>query len=279
MRLHPLLLAAAAAGLSGCLTQPQAFSNLTLVWADEFDGPQGQLPDPANWQFDLGTDWGNQELQCYTDRASNASLDGAGNLVITARQESYSSTATRGSAAAPCVSNSYTSARLTTMGLHEQEMGRFEARIKIPVSRGIWPAFWMLGANVAQVGWPKAGEIDILENFGRTPSSVFACLHGPRYAASNCLGRRYDLPSGRFDDDFHIFAVEWSSDRINWFVDSTLYHSIKKSYVPGDWVFDHTFYLLLNLAVGGGPPGPPDGSTAFPQAMVVDYVRVYRQST
>jgi beta-glucanase (GH16 family) len=276
MQRHFLLLAAAVAGLPGCLTEPQPLKNLSLVWADEFDGPAGQLPNSANWQFDLGTDWGNQELQCYTDRATNASLDGAGNLVITARQESYSSTETRGSAAAPCVSNSYTSARLTTMGLREQEMGRFEARIKIPSSTGLWSAFWMLGADVQTVGWPRAGEIDILENFGRTPSAIFGSLHGPRYSGANALTRRYDLPSGRFDAAFHTFAVEWSSDRINWFVDSTLYQSIKKSYVPGDWVFDHKFYLLLNLAVGGGPPGPPSG-TVFPQAMVVDYVRVYRQ--
>jgi beta-glucanase (GH16 family) len=275
--MHRHFLLAVAALSPGCLSEPQAFSNPVLIWEDEFEGPQGQLPDPANWSFDLGTNWGNNELQCYTGRATNASLDGAGHLVITARQESYSAPETRGSAASPCVGNSYTSARLTTEGLRQHREGRFEARIKVPTSTGIWPAFWLLGADVATVGWPTTGEIDILENFGRTPSAVFSALHGPRYSGSNALTRRYDLPAGRFDDDFHTFAVEWTSDRINWFVDSTLYHSIKRSYVPGDWVFDHEFYLLLNLAVGGGPPGPPDGSTTFPQQMLVDWTRVYRQ--
>lgn len=274
MKQHILILAATVVGMNSCLTEPKPFAVLDLAWEDNFDGQAGDLPNPANWKFQLGTDWGNQELQCYTDRASNASLDGAGNLVITARAESFSGPAS-GSSGVPCTASGYTSARLTTEGIHEQRYGRFEARIKIPTSTGLWPAFWMLGANLPTVGWPQAGEIDILENFGRTPSSVFACLHGPRYSGSNCLTRRYDLPSGRFDADFHIFAVEWSTDRINWFVDSTLYHSIKPTYAPGDWVFDHPFYLVMNLAVGGGPPGPPTG-TAFPQQMVVDWVRVYK---
>ncbi len=275
MKRHILILAAAVAGLHSCLSEPQAFSNPTLVWEDNFDGPQGQLPDPANWQFDLGTDWGNQELQCYTDRATNASLDGASNLVITARAESYSGPAA-GIGGVPCTATGYTSARLNTAGLHQQEQGRFEARIKIPTSTGMWPAFWMLGANLPSVGWPRAGEIDIMENLGRTPSSVVGSLHGPGYSGANPVTRRYDLVGSRFDADFHTFAVEWSSDRINWFVDSTLYQSIKKSYTPGDWVFDHPFYLILNLAVGGGPPGPPTG-TVFPQQMVVDWVRVYKE--
>jgi beta-glucanase (GH16 family) len=276
MMRHILLLSAAVAGLPGCLTEPKPLTGLTLVWEDNFDGQVGELPNPANWQFDLGTNWGNNELECYTDRATNAALDGAGNLVITARQETYSGPA-RGSAASPCISTAYTSARLTTSGLHEQEKGRFEARVKIPTSSGIWPAFWMLGANVAQVGWPKTGEIDILENFGRELASVHGSLHGPGYSGVNAFTRRYDLPAGdRFDAGFHTFAVEWSSDRINWFVDSTLYQSIKSTYAPGEWVFDHPFYLILNLAVGGGPPGPPNG-TVFPQQMVVDWVRVYKE--
>jgi beta-glucanase (GH16 family) len=275
MKRHLLLLVAAVGGLTRCLSAPEPLSNLTLVWQDEFDGIAGQLPDPANWQFDLGTDWGNGELECYTDRAANAALDGVGHLVITARPESFTGPA-RGNAAQPCQATSYTSARLTTQGLHEQTEGRFEARIQLPISHGVWPAFWMLGANVGTVGWPTAGEIDILENFGREPSSVHGSLHGPGYSGVNAFTRRFDLVGQRFDAGFHTFAVEWSSDRINWFVDSTLYQSIKSSYAPGSWVFDHPFYLILNLAVGGGPPGPPDGSTTFPQTMVVDWVRVYR---
>jgi len=275
MQRHALLLAAVVVGLPGCMTQHEPFKNLTLVWEDQFDGPPGELPDSSNWQFDLGTDWGNQELQCYTDRASNASLDGAGHLVITARQEVYSGPA-RGNAARPCVNSPYTSARITTQNRRNQREGRFEARIRIPTSSGMWPAFWMLGANLPTVGWPNAGEIDIMENFGRSPGSVQGALHGPGYSGSNSLHRPYDLPGTSFDADFHTFAVEWSSDRIDWFVDSTLYQSIKPDYVPGNWVFDHDFFLILNLAVGGGPPGPPNG-TVFPQQMVIDWVKVYRQ--
>ena len=274
MKQHILILAGVVVGLNSCLTEPKPFAVLDLAWEDNFDGQAGALPNPANWRFHQGTDWGNQELQCYTDRPSNAALDGAGNLVITARAESFSGPAS-GIGGVPCTATGYTSARLTTEGIHEQRYGRFEARIKIPTSTGLWPAFWMLGANLPTVGWPKAGEIDIMENLGRTPSSVVGSLHGPGYSGGNPLTRRYDLVGGRFDADFHIFAVEWSTDRINWFVDSTLYQSIKPTYPPGDWVFDHPFYLVLNLAVGGGPPGPPNG-TVFPQQMVVDWVRVYK---
>lgn len=263
----------AAAGLTlllailpGCLSEPEPFTNLELVWADEFDGPAGALPSTQNWRFDLGTDWGNGQLEYDTDRPENASLDGAGHLLITARQENY-------------LGQPYTSARLTTRALREQRYGRFEARIQVPVSRGIWPAFWMLGANFPSVGWPASGEIDIMEQFGREPGAIQGAMHGPRYSGANSLYRRYVLPDGaRFDAGFHVFAVEWTSERINWFVDDTLYQSIKRSYVPGPWVFDKPFFLILNLAVGGGPPGAPDGSTTFPQVMTVDYVRVYRGS-
>ena len=252
------------AGLAGCLSGPEPLGDLELAWADEFDGAAGALPSAQNWRFDLGTDWGNAQLEYDTDRPENASLDGQGNLLITARQEAYQG-------------QPYTSARLTTRALREQRYGRFEARIKVPVSRGIWPAFWMLGADFPTVGWPASGEIDIMEHFGREPGSVQGALHGPNYSGGNALYRRYDLPAGgRFDTAFHVFAVEWTPDRINWFVDDSLYQSIKRSYPPGRWVFDKPFFLILNLAVGGGPPGAPDGSTTFPQVMTVDYVRVYR---
>lgn len=263
--LRPVLTAALLmAGFPGCLSEPEALSDLTLVWSDEFEGPAGQLPSASNWRFDIGTDWGNGQLEYDTDRPENASLDGAGNLVITARQESFQG-------------QPYTSARITTFRLREQKYGRFEARIRVPERRGVWPAFWMLGADLPTVGWPAAGEIDIMEHFGREPGVIQGSLHGPRYSGGNAITRRYPLPDGaRFEDDFHVFAVEWTHDRINWFVDSTLYQSIKRDYVPGEWVFDKPFYLILNLAIGGGPPGAPDGSTVFPQTLVVDWVRVYR---
>jgi beta-glucanase (GH16 family) len=240
-------------------------TNWTLVWEDNFDGPAGQLPSSSNWGFDLGTDWGNAQLEYDTDRAQNASLDGNGHLAIVARQESYQG-------------RSYTSARMTTRGKREQTRGRFEARIKLPQTQaGIWPAFWLLGGD--PTGWPGVGEIDVMENFGRQPSRVQGALHGPGYSGANSIYRAFDLPNGeRFDADFHVFAIEWIADQVSWFVDDSLYQVVKKSYVPGDWVFDHPFYLILNLAVGGGPAGPPDGGTSFPQTMLVDWVRAYSES-
>lgn len=253
---------AISAGCYGDLTEPL---NVTwnLVWQDEFEGPAGQAPDSAHWRFDVGTNWGNNQLEFDTDSARNATLDGAGNLAIVARQESYQG-------------SGFTSARLTTQGKHEQREGRFEARIKIPTATGIWPAFWMLGANAATVPWPKCGEIDIMENFGRNPSRNQGSLHGPGFSGPNALNRAYDLPEGEtFSGDFHIFRVDWASDRIIWSVDGKIFQVIKKDYVnPDSWVFDHPFYLILNLAVGGGPPGAPNG-TSFPQTMLVDWVRVY----
>jgi beta-glucanase (GH16 family) len=257
--LLPIVLA--LAGLAGC-TEPEG--PWVLDWEDEFVGAAGTLPSQANWRFDVGTDWGNAQLEYDTDRASNASLDGNGHLAITARAESF-----QGSA--------YTSARITTEGLHEHKYGRFEARIKLPTGRGIWPAFWLLGANVDQVGWPQSGEIDVMEYRGQEPSIVHGTLHGPGYSAANGMTRRYVLEDARFDGDFHVFSVEWDEDQIEWRVDGTLYHEIKRSYVPGKWVFDHPFYIILNVAVGGGYVGPPDGSTVFPQAMLVDWVRVYKR--
>ncbi len=247
----------------GCgSTGPAPLQNLQLVWEDSFDGPAGTLPSSANWNFDLGTDWGNAQLEYDTDRSTNVSLDGNGHLVITARQESYQG-------------RNYTSARITTNNKFETDFGRVEARIKIPTARGIWPAFWMLGADFPETAWPRAGEIDILENFGREPNAVQSAIHGPGYSGGNSVYRKYTLPNGIFSDDFHLFAVEWTADVINFFVDQTLYHTIRKQNVPGEWVFSKKFFILLNLAVGGGPAGPPDGTT-FPQVMQVDYVRVYR---
>jgi beta-glucanase (GH16 family) len=255
-----LLLSLAA--VLGCSTAPDR--PWVLAWEDDFTGAAGALPNQANWRFDVGTDWGNAQLEYDTDRASNASLDGAGHLVITARQESFQGRA-------------YTSARITTQGKQEFKYGRFEARIKLPSGRGIWPAFWLLGANVGTVGWPQSGEIDIMEYRGQEPNVVHGSLHGPGYSAGNALTRRYVLETARFDADYHDFAVEWDEDQIKWQVDGKTYQVIRRGDVSGSWVFDHPFYIILNVAVGGGFVGSPDGSTTFPQSMLVDHVRVYRR--
>lgn len=250
-------------GVTGCLRQNvTGLGGLTLVWADEFDGPAGQLPDPGRWVFDVGTDWGNGQLEYDTDRPENAALDGEGRLAITARRE-------------PWEGQPFTSARIKTQGRFSQQEGRFAARIRLPSGRGIWPAFWMLGSDFDRVGWPQSGEIDIMEYRGQEPSRVLGSLHGPGYSAGNSLTGYFTLRDGRFDADFHVFAVEWTQNDIVWYVDDAPYHRVRRRDVPGEWVFDQPFFLLLNVAVGGGFVGPPDPSTAFPQTMLVDWVRVY----
>ncbi len=235
----------------------------TLAWSDEFDGPAGQLPDPANWTFDIGTGWGNRQLEYDTDRPENVSLDGNGNLAITARRE-------------PWMGSAYTSGRIKTQGLFEQAYGRFEARIQLPTGQGIWPAFWMLGSDFSTVGWPECGEIDIMEFRGQEPTIVLGTVHGPGYSGGGGISSRYALTGDRFDTGFHEFAIEWTEDGIVWFVDGQRYHAVDPGDTPGRWVFDHPFFILLNVAVGGNFVGPPNESTTFPQSMLVDWVRVYR---
>ncbi len=238
--------------------------NWRLVWQDEFEGAKDQLPDSTRWTYDIGTDWGNAQLEYDTDRPENVSLDGNGNLVITARKESY-------------LGRGYTSARIVTRGLFERTHGKYEARIWLPYGRGIWPAFWLLGSDLETVGWPDCGEIDILEYRGQEVSTVHGTLHGPGYSAAQGVTRRFDLNKDRFDTGFHTFAIEWSEDSIDWFVDGTRYHSVGPDDVSGEWVFNHPFYIILNVAVGGGWVGAPDGNTVFPQKMLVDWVRVYEE--
>jgi len=236
-----------------------------LLWHDEFDG---STLDATKWSFVAGGNgFGNGELEYYTARQKNVHLEN-GMLVIQAVKESYTG--------ADGVQRGYTSGRIHTQGKFSQCYGRFEARIKIPAGQGIWPAFWMMGDTSAN--WPDRGEIDIMENIGKEPGTVHGTIHGPGYSGSKGIGSPFTLPAGRrFSDDFHIYAVEWEPNSIRWYVDDNLY----KTATPGDlppgthWVYDHPFYLLLNLAVGGNWPGKPDDTTAFPQSMYIDYVRVY----
>ncbi|HLM56452.1 MAG TPA: glycoside hydrolase family 16 protein [Pyrinomonadaceae bacterium] len=255
----------------------RAQTGWTLAWADEFNGPAGAAVDSAKWGFDVGGGgWGNRELEYYTDSTRNASTDGAGNLRIVAIKETLARKAAR------CWYGQcqYTSARLLTKGRFQQTYGRFEARLKIPYGQGIWPAFWMLGANIDPAGWPACGEIDIMENIGREPAVVHGTLHGPGYSGAAGVGAPYSLTTGqRFADDFHTFAVEWEPGAIRWYVDNQLYQTRTSADLPAGsaWVFDHPFFMILNVAVGGNWPGSPDATTTFPQTMLVDYVRVYRR--
>ena len=249
-------------------------SQWAMVWNDEFSGTNNSAPDRSNWVIETGGNgWGNHELEYYTNRVQNVQLQD-GNLVITARHEGYSD--------GEGVMRNYTSARLKTQHKFQQAYGRFEARIQIPRGQGMWPAFWMLGADIEKNDWPACGEIDIMENIGKEPSTVHGTIHGPGYSGGNGIGSPYSLPAGQsFADGFHIYAVEWEPNTIRFYVDDHLYATRTPADLPAGtkWVYDHPFFLILNLAVGGDWPGSPDVTTKFPQTMLVDYVRVYKRAT
>jgi len=242
-------------------------SGWTLVWSDEFDGPTGESPDPAKWGYNTGgSGWGNQELQYYTRDRANSALDGRGNLAITAR----AATPNRSCWYGPC---QYTSARLTTYHKFSQAYGRFEARLQLPEGRGLWPAFWLLGEDIYTAGHPKSGEIDVMEYVGHEPHLVHSSLHGPNYDTLDT----FSLPhAASFANSFHIFAVNWRPNSITFSVDGHIYGQRERNDAADGWVFDHPFFIILNLAVGGKWPGPPGDATRLPQQMLVDYVRVYR---
>jgi beta-glucanase (GH16 family) len=239
-----------------------------LVWSDEFEG---DTIDPSNWAYDIGGwGWGNGEAQYYTDRPENARVEN-GLLVIEARQEKFED-------------KYYTSARLKTQGLREFQYGRIEARLKVPEGAGMWPAFWMLGSDFQRnpddpfdSNWPQAGEVDIMEYVGREPDLVMGTVHGPGYSGAGGLGRwnrqEYDIA-----DDFHTFAIEWDESGITWFYDGEDYFTLTPEDVGDrEWVFDHEFFMLLNLALGGQFAGNIGLDTQFPANLYVDYVRVYQR--
>ena len=243
-----------------------------LVWSDEFNATDGSPVDSSKWVSETGGNgWGNQELEYYTARPNNA-IQKSGNLVITAIREKFTG--------ADGVSRDYTSARLKTFGKFSQKYGRFEARVKIPQGQGLWPAFWMMGGDIKNVGWPRCGEIDIMENIGKEPSTVHGTIHGPGYSGDKGPTAAYGLPNDQhFADDFHVYAIEWEKKAVRFYVDDHLYVTRTPADLPKQtkWVYQHPFFLLLNVAVGGSWPGNPDDTTVFPQTMLVDYVRVYKR--
>ncbi|MEV6006641.1 family 16 glycosylhydrolase [Streptomyces sp. NPDC051976] len=279
LRPRPLaLLAAAVLLLFGWLQQTAsatavhttaaapAAASATATFTDDFNGPAGSAVDSSKWGYETGDNVNNHEREYYTSGTHNAALDGQGDLVITARKENPANY--------QCWYGTcqYTSARLSTPGRFSQAYGHFETRMKLPRGQGMWPAFWMLGGG----NWPTDGEIDIMENVGFEPGSVHGTIHGPGYSGANGIGAGYTLPGGQsFSDAFHTFAVDWAPNSISWSVDGHVYETRTPADLNGNrWVYDHPFYLILNLAVGGYWPGDPDGSTSFPQQLVVDYVHV-----
>jgi beta-glucanase (GH16 family) len=245
----------------------RAESKWTQVWADEFNGAANSGPDASKWVFDVGaTGWGNHELEDYTSSHENIFLDGHGHLIIRAIRSD---------------SGKYTSGRIKTQGLFDVQYGKIEARIKIPQGQGIWPAFWMLGKDISDpgVGWPKCGEIDIMENVGKEPSIVHGTVHGPGYSGAQGISAARTLSGQKFADQFHVYGVEWSADAVQFLVDGKSYATVTRASLPAGavWVYDKPFFLLLNLAIGGDWPGNPDSSTHFPQSLVVDWVKVWKR--
>lgn len=238
-----------------------------LVWSDEFDG---NGVDGNKWTQETGgSGWGNNELEYYTDNGQNASVSG-GNLTITATPQNASSKSCWYGAC------QYTSARLITKGKFNFTYGKAEVRVKVPAGQGLWPAFWMLGANIDSAGWPTCGEVDIMEMIGSQPGVNHGSMHGPGYSGNTPETATYTLPGGAsFADAFHTFGVEWETNVVRFYVDGNLYQTRTPADLPAGtkWVYDHPFFLLLNVAVGGAWPGNPN--TTFPKQMVVDYVRVY----
>jgi beta-glucanase (GH16 family) len=251
-----------------------------LAWSDEFNGPAGSAPDSSKWTYDLGNNngWGNGELEFYCAPTSNTSpcststpnirMDGNGNLTIQAIKTA---------------GGTWTSGRMKTEGLAQFQYGRIEARMKLPVGAGLWPAFWMLGTNIGTAGWPTCGEQDIMEWVPQyTPTTTSSTIHGPGYSGAGGIGAKFTFPTGGRTDDagFHTYGVIWSVNKIQFYRDDWTkpFFTVTPANIPAgtQWVYNHPFFVLLNLAVGGGFPGPPNSTTPSPATVLVDYVRVYQ---
>jgi hypothetical protein len=239
----------------------EIYPGMSLAWSDEFDG---STLDNSSWTREIGGwGWGNNELEYYTNSTKN-SFTSEGYLVIEARKE------TNGS-------NNYTSARIISKDKRTFTYGRIDIRAKLPKGQGIWPALWMLGNNISQVSWPACGEIDIMELLGHEPKKSYGTIHwGPAGGGSTHIGGNYVLPSGDFSDSFHVFSLLWETDKFTFMVDDNVFYTADKNQVNGDYPFDKPFFFIMNVAVGGNWPGNPDGTTVFPQRMIVDFVRVFQ---
>lgn len=242
---------------------PLSYQGYTLAWSDEFSGT---TLNSGVWNQEIGNNngWGNNELEYYTNSLKNTFLSN-GNLIIEARRESLGG-------------YNYTSGRMTTQNKKHFKFGRIDIRAKLPVGKGIWPAIWMLGANISSVGWPSCGEIDIMELVGTFPSRVTGTMHWKGASGDRQLkGANYNLAAGDFSQKFHVFSIVWTSNSIKWYVDDQLFLANSISDVgSANYPFNADHFLLFNVAVGGDWPGPPDVNTSFPQRMFVDYVRVFQ---
>lgn len=248
---------------TGGYSTPTSYPGYTLVWADEFDGASLNLDD---WTFETGTGnngWGNNELQYY--REDNTSIVD-GHLVITAKKQKFGS-------------NDYTSSRIVTKGKKNFKFGRIDIRAALPEGKGLWPALWMLGSNIDAVSWPACGEIDIMELTGDLPNRVLGTVHfGANVSQHQFISQsKYLSGTDNFQDEFHVFSINWVADKIEFMVDDEVYHTITPANLNGAaYPFNKPFFFIFNVAVGGNLPGSPDNNTPFPQHMIVDYVRVFQ---
>jgi len=245
-------------------TTPITYPGYTLVWKDEFEG---STLDLNNWNQETGNGsngWGNNELEYYTNSPKNTFLSN-GNLIIEARKESINGF-------------NYSSGRMTTQNKKTFTFGRIDIRAKLPTGKGIWPALWMLGTNINIVSWPACGEIDIMELIGTYPGRVYGTMHWKPVTGTNTnKGSEYNLSSGNYSQQFHVFSIIWSQDMIKWLVDDQLFFTGTKADVgSANYPFNAPEFFIFNVAVGGNWPGSPDAGTEFPQRMFVDYVRVFQ---
>ncbi|CAN5901475.1 hypothetical protein BH11BAC4_BH11BAC4_26410 [soil metagenome] len=245
---------------------PTTYPGYALAWADEFNS--GTL-NTTNWSFENGNGcpgncgWGNNELEYYTDRPDNLFFQD-GKMIIEAKKEIYAGM-------------NYTSSKILTRGKKIFKFGRVDIRAKLPKGKGIWPAFWMLPQDNVFGGWPKSGELDIMEMIGHEPNRSYGTLHFGPGPGSTQLGGNYTLPSGIFNDEFHVFSIEWKQDQIKWLIDGTVYstHTLSE-FGANNYPFNENFFLIVNMAVGGNWPGSPDATTYLPQWLILDYIRVYQ---
>ncbi|HVU58449.1 MAG TPA: glycoside hydrolase family 16 protein, partial [Puia sp.] len=242
---------------------PTSYPGYTLAWSDEFNGAS---LDASVWSYETGDGcpglcgWGNNELEYYTAPPSNIRFQD-GKMMIEARAESVGG-------------KSYTSSRIKTQGKKTFKFGRIDIRAILPTTKGLWPALWLLPQDNVYGGWPTSGEIDMMEAIGSAPSKILGTAHFGPGPNSTFISRNYSLSSGTFNDQFHVFSLEWEQDTIRWYVDNTLYSTVTSADVgTATWPFNESFYFIVNLAVGGNLPGAPDGSTKFPQWLILDYIR------
>jgi beta-glucanase (GH16 family) len=256
---------------------PTTTTAWTQVWSDEFDGPAGARADSTKWNYNTqdgcnngNCGWGNNEKEYYSDAPENIALNGEGQLMIVARIAPPGLSCYYG----PC---RYTSAKITTKGKMLAAPGRVEARIKLALGQGLWPAFWMLGQGDPTLSWPACGELDIMENKGSQPITTSSAVHGPGYSGNTPFAHANSLTRGTISDDFHIFAVEWDSLHVRFFVDDIPHYQVTRDEIEhfGKSILNQPFFVILNLAVGGHFDGDPQSDAIFPAIMLVDYVRVY----